>query len=618
LNGGVQTGQLGVSEVARVADTLLRYERAAQERTNRIDALVKKEHGLMVRTRMNAGSGMPDFSKDAEIVREEIRGLLLDENRVLGQNEIAGLIQFIPQKILFERKLEVEINWRDRLAFDLGKVGALFTDAIAFRSSIQAQVSSLRELLTRFKLQQMTASEIYHEANAAWQRRELASSFAKMSTLLEIGDTSDERIRIGYGMLGVKINIESIRRFTSAAKDPRSENQNFDLPLGCTKEIYSKAVSVSSPTPTGTFQISTKHSGRVGAIDGLAVRASDGSGVVSPKSIQLLPKSETAIPSPSKDESNNSPLGRLSKLGQNLTPDSPGEQIEVHGGDIRLDISLIASVKDSLRFVTQMKCPELLSKHRISVVFDSTSNVAHGGDSAGAAFALAAISAYQKIVPSPDVCVTGAIRPYGDISPVGGIYPKTAAAISAGYKIVLIPEANAGEIQVFDFESMGPIQVIVGKSLDDYMDVVFPTLGKHAGEVEWAKRAYSVAYVLYKRSAYSEAKSVLKSISTAFPRHLSAKMLLSRLELAGIVAGDPGIAIQELLKGPHGTTPLLSIAGNNTANGPSIPGLIPVETTGLKPVISSENEKESPPKSRVPLILVFVAVAALILRRILS
>lgn len=133
---------------------------------------------------------------------------------------------------------------------------------------------------------------------------------------------------------------------------------------------------------------------------------------------------------------------------------------EVHGLHVSLDPYTQASIMDALRATQQKWVPDLLEKNKISVVFDETVKVSHGGDSAGAAFALATLSTAKNIDPQADIAVTGAIRAYGDISPVGGIYAKTTAAVRHGFKVLLLPEKNTPDVNVMDFDKLGPLQVI--------------------------------------------------------------------------------------------------------------------------------------------------------------
>jgi uncharacterized protein len=65
-----------------------------------------------------------------------------------------------------------------------------------------------------------------------------------------------------------------------------------------------------------------------------------------------------------------------------------------------------------------------------------------GGESAGAATAIATIAALQEKNIKKNVAITGTINHDGSIGRVGGILEKAKAAADAGYKLFLVPKGQ--------------------------------------------------------------------------------------------------------------------------------------------------------------------------------
>jgi ATP-dependent Lon protease len=69
------------------------------------------------------------------------------------------------------------------------------------------------------------------------------------------------------------------------------------------------------------------------------------------------------------------------------------------------------------------------------------------GPSAGAAMTTAFVSALTGIPVRGDVAMTGEITLRGEVTEIGGLKEKLLAALRGGIKTVLIPEANAKDLQ---------------------------------------------------------------------------------------------------------------------------------------------------------------------------
>ncbi|MFC1801033.1 ATP-dependent protease LonB [Nanoarchaeota archaeon] len=70
------------------------------------------------------------------------------------------------------------------------------------------------------------------------------------------------------------------------------------------------------------------------------------------------------------------------------------------------------------------------------------------GDSASIAVAAAIISALKKIPVRQDTAITGSLSVRGEVLPVGGVSSKIEAAIEAGIKRAIIPQANLRDVVI--------------------------------------------------------------------------------------------------------------------------------------------------------------------------
>jgi len=84
-----------------------------------------------------------------------------------------------------------------------------------------------------------------------------------------------------------------------------------------------------------------------------------------------------------------------------------------------------------------------------------------GGPSAGSAMVAAVYAALTNTSLEPYVASTGMILPDGLIGPVGGVPEKVEAAISSGYRVILIPWGQSIYPEVkYVTQSIGPITVV--------------------------------------------------------------------------------------------------------------------------------------------------------------
>lgn len=90
------------------------------------------------------------------------------------------------------------------------------------------------------------------------------------------------------------------------------------------------------------------------------------------------------------------------------------------------------------------------------------------GDSASIAVATAIISALTKKPVRQDTAMTGSLSVRGEVLPVGAVTAKVEAAIGAGLKRVLVPEANLKDV-VLGKDKQGKIKIIPVRTIKDVL-----------------------------------------------------------------------------------------------------------------------------------------------------
>jgi ATP-dependent Lon protease len=98
------------------------------------------------------------------------------------------------------------------------------------------------------------------------------------------------------------------------------------------------------------------------------------------------------------------------------------------------------------------------------------------GPSAGITIAVALISALTKTPCLPKLAMTGEITLLGRVLPVGGIKEKTVAALRIGVKCVVLPAANAPELELLPDEVRKGIELVTVATMDDVLEATLPSV----------------------------------------------------------------------------------------------------------------------------------------------
>ncbi len=109
------------------------------------------------------------------------------------------------------------------------------------------------------------------------------------------------------------------------------------------------------------------------------------------------------------------------------------------------------------------------------------------GDSASVSVATALISALERIPVDQGIAMTGSLSVRGEVLPVGGVTPKIEAAIGAGVKTVIIPEANKNDILLSPSDN-AKIKIVTASSLDEVLKHAFVSNGKKKALISKIKR----------------------------------------------------------------------------------------------------------------------------------
>ncbi|MCX6776398.1 MAG: ATP-dependent protease LonB [Candidatus Micrarchaeota archaeon] len=172
----------------------------------------------------------------------------------------------------------------------------------------------------------------------------------------------------------------------------------------------------------------------IGKVNGLAVMGDGSSGIIMPIVAEVTPAS-------SKSEGKLIATGKLGKIAKEAV-ENVSAIIKKHMG------------KD-------------VSQYDMHVQFLQTYEGVEG-DSASISIAVSVISAMEGVAVDQSTAMTGSLSVRGEVLPVGGITAKIEAAIDAGMKRVIIPEANREDVYLGK-EKRGRIKIIPVNNIIDVL-----------------------------------------------------------------------------------------------------------------------------------------------------
>ena len=184
--------------------------------------------------------------------------------------------------------------------------------------------------------------------------------------------------------------------------------------------INAKAMAKSVEQQVADEYLEHKKDYKLFKTDGFEVGRVNGLAVVGDSGV-MLPIIAEVTPAQSKEEGKVIATGRLQEIAQEAVQNVSAVFKKFTGKDI--------STKD------------------IHIQFVGTHEGVEG-DSASISVATAVISSLENIPVDQSVAMTGSLSVRGDVLPVGGITPKVEAAVQAGIKEVLIPQANLNDVLI--------------------------------------------------------------------------------------------------------------------------------------------------------------------------
>jgi Lon-like ATP-dependent protease len=111
-----------------------------------------------------------------------------------------------------------------------------------------------------------------------------------------------------------------------------------------------------------------------------------------------------------------------------------------------------------------------ISNHDVHIQFIGSYEGVEG-DSASVTIATAVVSAMEGIPVDQSYAMTGSLSIRGQVLPVGGVTAKVEAAIEAGFKNVIVPESNKGDI-ILEETQRTKIQIHVVKTISEVLNLV--------------------------------------------------------------------------------------------------------------------------------------------------
>jgi Lon-like ATP-dependent protease len=176
----------------------------------------------------------------------------------------------------------------------------------------------------------------------------------------------------------------------------------------------------------------------IGRVNGLAVSADGDAGMILPIEAEITPAQSSA-------EGKIIATGKLGEIAKEAVQNVSAIIKRISGKDI--------------------------SKYDLHIQFLQTYSGVEG-DSASVSVATAVISALEKIPIKQSLAMTGSLSVRGEVLPIGGVTAKVSAAITAGFKQVIVPKSNLQDIILTESERK-KIEIIPVSTLSDVLNNAF-------------------------------------------------------------------------------------------------------------------------------------------------
>jgi hypothetical protein len=348
-----------------------------------------------------------------------------------------------------------------------------------------------------------------------------ATSSTALDAALQLFDVHGDRRQAVRQVIGDKIMSQleqQVRQFRSPNKSfselkPRSSTLYlFD---SAAKEQFSQ---LSKENVGSSFEpYDSANDSRLGAVTALVAGATDGA--TQTLSVELEPKSKEAKDSqPTIDNI----FGSAAK------------QVSLHAaGDAFMDLNFKAAIKDSLDLIASRYSPELFESS-VSIAFDSTTDISVGGDSAGVALGLATLSRVKDRPLDRKIAVTGSVRRYGDVRPVGGIYRKGKAAFDDDCLVLLLPAQNMDNIFYLPPKDVLSRHVFAAANFNQAAGIAGLSEEGDNARTANAVQLYNFAVLTATEGNLSEALEFAEAANRIAPFHFSSRLMSMLLRVAQV------------------------------------------------------------------------------------
>ncbi|HWL51405.1 MAG TPA: S16 family serine protease [Chthoniobacteraceae bacterium] len=465
------------------------------------------------------------FEKKIEENARTVRALIEEELQPFTDevvsNDIKTLqnaVKSIPEWVVLKIYADYQAAVVDNLLLITGETKTMFHDSNLVIRALGSLKASIEEKRIHYLETAKHHAMLHAAASAVGKGAEPKRNYHLLVKLYDSFGDSGSRTRRLLAQRYAEINTLALKR-KSQDNNPGTVPSSFPFGVGLTEE-GARLLNSYLQTNLGKPAEKERPRPQIGLSYGLTVRKRDGEGVISIFSAELAKRR-------AQDQS------RLSEYLKPLMVGDADEQIELlNTGDYSLDKYFISSIKDAVHYVSS-NFDKNLFQNRVILSLDRSTDLAIGGDSAGAAIATALLSRLKKISPRPGVAMTGAIRSFGNIYPVGGICAKSLAVAKSGFGMLLIPEENRKDLELLPWEDMEGLQIILGKTMSDYLEISLPEVSGNR-KMSRCTEVYAVAVNLYQLGNPGAALTLCNWINQQTDRHYSAWRLSRLLETGGV------------------------------------------------------------------------------------
>ena len=493
--------------------------------------------------------------------------------------EVVFKKMYLDYLIRLLRTYELFVSSANKLGFEftIKAQTGLKTDIESIRSALVKNSSEVIEYRTLLQTAGLQAAVPGAPTPAS-------SSQAALEALLRLADFHNDRrekVRMATGERIVSNLSESVKELRQPSTEFSSaliSKPAYLLDANDCEAAKRFLAEAKVPTPLVPPPYAAETRDRIGAVTGLVVGGNRGA--TQTLSIEFAPRTL---------------YGEAPKTSLQNVFASREKQVSLHTTDesALLDSSFRAAIKDALDLVESKYVPTLFQS-QISLAFDSTTGIAVGGDSAGVALTLATLSQSFQRPLDRRIAVTGAIRRFGDVRAVGGVYYKAQAALGEGTLALIVPAQNADSVYYLPASQLLAANIFAISDVREACGIVqFGEAKDNQAAIRGAK-LHGLAVLCLANRFSGEALTLAEASLAAFPTHLSSRILSSLLRAAEVTPATSDLVTKLLahvdsrLKTIPASQPTVAVVAHiakaKTADKPAVPSPVaPPILPGMPP-----------------------------------